>query len=104
MEYFIGLAIFAVGSVVGWKYREYTAMKLMEQLRLEEVEEYVENRKIAIKVEKTHGTWFIYKQEDGSFMAQGNSWEEVTDRMAERYPEKRFTIEPENAKEVGLNL
>jgi hydroxymethylpyrimidine pyrophosphatase-like HAD family hydrolase len=104
MELFIGLAIFATGCVVGWKYREHTALKLMQQLQLEEVEEYVENRKIAIKVEKNHGMWFVYKEEDGSFMAQGRSWEEVTDRMAERYPEKRFTIEPDNAKEVGLNL
>ena len=104
MELFLGLAIFATGCVVGWKYREHTAIKLMQQLQLEEVEEYVENKKIAITVEKNAGMWFIYKQEDGSFMAQGDTWEEVTNRMAERFPEKRFIVDADNAKEVDLNL
>jgi hypothetical protein len=37
-------------------------------------------------------------------MAQGDTWEEVTNRMAERFPEKRFIVDADNAKEVGLNL
>lgn len=104
MDVLSALGLVAVGMYLGWKYREHTAIKMMERLRLEEVEEYVDNRKIAIKVEKMSNIWYVYKEEDGTFMAQGNSWEEVTDRIAERYPEKRFIIDPDNAKQVGLNL
>ena len=102
MELFIGLLIFVIGARFGYKYREHTALKLMMQLQEEEVQAEVDT-KIAIKVEKMSDIWYVYK-EDGTFMAQGNTWEEVTDRIAERYPKKRFVIDPDNARHVGLNL
>ena len=104
MEFITYGGILWIGMIIGWKLRERAAIRQLEQLQLEEIEEYVENKKIPITVEIVDDQWFIYKKEDGSFMAQGESWEEVTDRMAERFPEKRFIIEPENAKAVGLNL
>ena len=104
MEYLVGLAIFVCGAFVGWKYREYTALKMVQELQMEELEEHIENKKIAITVERNADQWFIYKKEDGTFMAQGDTWLSVCDRMAERYPGKRFVIDEDNAAEVGLNL
>ena len=102
MDIILGLAILFVGGVIGWKYREFTAIRMMNDMQLDKLEEELQNQKIYIKVEQQQGTWFAYDQEDGMFLAQGDDWKSVQKRLVERFPGKRFILDEDNMRKMGL--
>jgi predicted negative regulator of RcsB-dependent stress response len=102
MEYLIGICILAVGTVIGWKYREYTALKMMQEMELQKVEQFVENKKIHIVLEENDGQMFCYEKETSNFMAMGETWDELADALSERYPGKRFVCDEENLTDMGF--
>lgn len=103
------LFIFVVGFIFGWVAREAYAVRridnLMHNLEIdlkEKIQEEVENM-IPIKIEYDNNTFFVYHNDDHSFMAQGATRKELEQNLEKRYPGKRFAARPENLKEVGFN-
>jgi len=91
-----GLIFFAMG----WKAREVHAKIVVEKYQ----EEYIESLKkdvINIKVEDSDGTFFVYKKEDGSYIAHGENMTKLEDILNEKYPGKRFNATPEDLKKLN---
>ena len=109
MEIILMLLVMVVCFVSGWIAREMAAARridrLMESVQVdikEKIEEELENL-IPIKIEYDKSTFFVYNNDDHSFMAQGATRKELETNLEKRYPGKRFAARPENLRDVGFN-
>ena len=109
MEIILMLLVMVVCFISGWIAREIAASRridrLMESVQVdirEKIEEELENL-IPIKIEYDNSTFFVYNNDDHSFMAQGETRKELETNLEKRYPGKRFAARPENLRDVGFN-
>jgi hypothetical protein len=91
------VGIFILGTLYGWHLRERYATRMLQKLATHIFEEQVSNENtIQITVEKHNATLFIYRKEDGQFIAQGSSFKELNDALENRFPGKRFACSEEH--------
>ena len=109
MEIILMLLVMVVCFVSGWIAREMAAARridrLMESVQVdlkEKIEEELENL-IPIKIEYDNSTFFVYNNDDQTFMAQGATRKELETNLEKRFPGKRFAARQENLKDVGFN-
>ena len=102
------ILILVVGFVLGWMFREFIAVYRMQQIMnrfevqvQEQVEEELENM-IRITIEQVDNKFFVYEQDNGTFMAQGNTRTELEENLMKRYPGKKFAANTSNLQEVGF--
>ncbi len=104
METFLILAILnGVSFFLGWKMRERHAMRVMDQIMEEMVEDTVDEFKkkvINIKVEDHDGQFFVYKKDDGSYLAHGETKNKLEDILNEKFPGKLFNASPEDLEKL----
>lgn len=87
----------------GWNMREavakYKMQKLMElaEEMQEEDQEYIK-----IVIEKHDDMFFVYEENDKTFLAQASSKEELDKSLRARFPGKLFAVKEENLIEVGF--
>lgn len=95
-----------LGYVWGWYARERHAMRIMNNM-LENTEAIIKKEirenVVPVIVEKHNGAYFVYNMNDHTFMAQGNTREEVEKVLSEKYPGKNFAAKDDNLAEVGFN-
>jgi hypothetical protein len=93
----------------GWTMREAVAkhrMHRMQQLLkfAEELEEDTElpDNYIKIVIEKHDDTFFVYEEDEKTFLAQAKTKEELDKSLRARFPGKLFAVKEENLIEVGF--
>ena len=103
MDIITAIFLLLVGGFAGWKYREYTALKLVKEFneQQQKMSELVKKVQMKIKVESSNGQYFAYCDEQGDFLAQGDSWKSLSQRLVERFPGKKFIMDEDNLKEQG---
>lgn len=96
MEYLIAIA---GGFIVGWFLREWYALRKVEKiiadLNTNMVDEF-KKKVIDINVEKSGDIFYIYRKDDGTFLAQGDDIDKLSDLLTEKYPGKLFNCSPED--------
>lgn len=105
MDILFALIIFIVGVSYGWHLREKVAEHKMHKMMetMEHLQEEEDDR-IPVKVERVDEQFMVYDEINGQFMAQGNTWSDIENRLIERFPGKRFRASIENLKEMGIKL
>ena len=104
MEILIGIISFAAG----WLLRElYAVYKVKVYFnKIESIQDNPDSDEkselIHINIEKHDGTLFVYSSEDGSFMAQGKTRDELENNLRERYPNFVFGASNANLEKVGF--
>ena len=91
-------------TFIGWQLREYVARRHIKRI-VDQVESSIdeqEDERIRIDIEKYNDMFLVYDQETGAFMAQGKDGQEISKRLAERYPHKIFAASEEDLSKVGL--
>jgi hypothetical protein len=75
--------------------------QILEQVEgMEDLEEASAPDRIRLEM---HGdVIYAYTDEDGTFIAQGSSLEELDSAVQARFPGKKFSIKESNLKEMGL--
>jgi hypothetical protein len=105
MEYVIVAVTAAISFIYGFKrgyeYREKEAIQKLDNL-METIVEQEEENTIRIKLEEVNGMFFVYREDDDTFMGQGKTKKEITEVLNARFPDKRFTAHEKNLKEVGF--
>lgn len=103
MDLITALIFFAAGGLAGWKYREYTALKLVKEAQenSKRIQEAIKKTRMRVKVEKIGEQCFAYAWDEGDFLAQGDSWDDLAKRLVERFPGKKFIMDEDNLKEQG---
>lgn len=100
----IAVAVVGVlGFFSGWKAREQTAVRRMNELMGEVQSALDENPEvIKIVIEKHNNVYYVYDMEDKSFMAQGKDRKELEGVLASKYPGKTFAASNSNLSEMGF--
>ena len=104
MEIFLAITcIFAFGFFLGWKLREHVAVKRINE-HIEEISEDIveefKSKVIDISVEDHDGAFFVYRREDGSYLAHGPSMEKLEDILMEKFPGKLFNAKPDDLQKL----
>lgn len=87
------IIILIVGLVLGWKYREWTAIaEVNKAKKLAEMAKAVAEAWIPVKFEQQDGRLYCYHGETGEFLAQGDDQKELSQNLVSRFPGKRFTM------------
>lgn len=90
----------------GWHMREVVARHKMQKLfalaqEMEEDNELPDNY-IRIVIEKHNDTFFVYEEENSTFLAQATSKEDLDESLRARFPGKMFAVKEENLIQVGF--
>ena len=97
--------ILIVGLILGWKLREYTAVRKFHKM-VKQVEEQspVTSNKISVKIERNNDMFYLYNLETDEFLTQGSSKEEIQENLKKRFKniDMAFHATSENIKEVGF--
>lgn len=95
--------LFIVGLLLGWKFREYTAVRKMQKL-IKEAEKPKETDKIQVKIEKHKDMFYVYNTETDEFLTQGKDKEEIQANLKSRFGNVNmaFHATSENIKEIGF--
>lgn len=103
IDFIFIIVALVVGGVIGWKAREYMAMRFVAnyQKMVEEAVMTEATNTVMIDVQRDGDQFFIYNKETGEFLAQGINHEEIATVLGKRFPSKRFTATPQNLKDVG---
>lgn len=97
--------MFMLGLLLGWKFREYTAVRKFHKM-VKQVEEQspVKLNKINVKIERSGKMFYLYNLETDEFLTQGYSKEEIQENLQKRFKNSDmvFHATSENIKEVGF--
>lgn len=100
IDYLIGIA---GGFVVGWFLREWYAMrkvdKLINNINDSMVDEF-KKKVIDITIEKSGDLFFVYRKDNGTFLAQGTDINTLSDILVEKFPGKLFNCSPEDLAQL----
>jgi murein L,D-transpeptidase YafK len=88
----------------GWYMREAVAKYKMQKLLelAQQMEEQLPENYIKIVIEKHNDMFFVYDENDNTFLAQASSKEELDKSLRSRFPGKMFAVKEENLIEVGF--
>ncbi len=101
-EFLFIILVLVIGIAIGWKGREYQAMRFLAsyQKMFEEAAKAEVSNTVMIEIQREGDQFFIYNKATGEFLAQGTNHEEISKTLGDRFPSKRFTAMPQNLKEV----
>lgn len=95
----IELLIFFAGFLIGWFAREWYALRKVETIIQEMNENLVtefKSKVVDVTVEKAGDVFYIYRKDDGTFLAQGSDINKLSDILIEKFPGKMFNVTPED--------
>lgn len=94
-----------VGTAFGWFLREQHAIrkvnKMFAQMEVAAVEQVKDNQ-IMGTIEIHHGHYYMFRVDDGSFLAQGESRKELSEALRKRFPDKVFILDKDEYKDLGF--
>ena len=96
---------YLITFAAGWYVRELYAVRkinnMLKQIDLEEKAELKLNE-LKVTIEKHNGCFYLYKQVDDQFIAQGTTKSEVIELLKKSYPATTIVADPDNIKEVDF--
>lgn len=99
----LGATIFFIWF--GWHMREqyakYRMHKFLEHVMHNEEDELPDNY-IRVIIEKHNDTFFVYEEDNKTFLAQATTKEDLDKSLRARFPGKMFAVKEENLIEVGF--
>jgi hypothetical protein len=105
MEILMFLFAMAFCIWFGWRMREEIAKHKMQKFikyAQQMQEDDLPDNYIRVVIEKHNDTFFVYEEENKTFMAQANSKDDLDKSLRERFPGKMFAVKEENLIEVGF--
>ncbi len=103
MEYLIIIAFGIACFFTGWRMREVHAERVMSKMVDDISEKTLQEFKsnvINILVEDHDGQFFVYKKDDGSYLAHGENKSILEDILNEKFPGKMFNASQEDLRKL----
>lgn len=105
MENIVIIFIFgAICFFLGWRLREAHAKMVVNKMKkefLEEAQEEFKSSVVNIRVEDHDGQFFVYRKDDGSYLAHGETKSILEDILNEKFPGKMFNATPEDLEKLN---
>lgn len=107
MEFVILFGALMIGIYLGWEAREQWAIRQVRRLLdsgelFTEAETGEEEERTKMRVEKHSDLLYAFTVEDDNFIAQGKDLEELDKAIQARFPGKKFSIQEDNLKDIGV--
>jgi hypothetical protein len=83
---------------LGWKARERTAMRKIEQF-MQDVEEDEDNSRVLVFIEEHNDQMLVYREGDSKFLTQGKTKAEVVESLSKMFPNQTVTCD-ESSKNI----
>lgn len=99
----IEILILAIGAVAGWYGREWYArrvVRLLEQ-RVRHMAEEMKKNVIEVRIEQQGDNYFVYNATTDEFLAQGDSHDQITKTLNDRFPNTFFTADRDELRKMG---
>jgi len=104
MEIILALiSVFCFGFFLGWRMREQTAVNRIKEFQEaldETMSEEFKSKVININVEDHDGVFYVYKKDDGSYLAHGPTMESLEGILMEKFPGKLFNATPDDLERL----
>jgi len=101
---FVYLLFGLIFFLMGWHAREYHATRVISRAMEEFTEDTIAEFKamvITIKVEEdSNGDLFVYRKDDGSYLAHGKTKKQLEDILNEKFPGKLFNATGEDMEKL----
>jgi hypothetical protein len=90
--------------VAGWYVREAVALHKIRVIvkTMQDVEETPIIDELKVNIEKHNDQFYLYRDSDDQFIAQGATKADVIDVLKKRYPAQTVVVDPDNVKEVDF--
>lgn len=101
--FYVVLAV--VFFIIGWKAREYHAVRMMNILISKATEESYNQFKsnmIDIRVEAHDDQLFVYRKDDGSYLAHARTKFDLEAMLLEKFPGKLFNASQEDLQKLEI--
>lgn len=99
ITFFSGIVCF----YLGWKLRETHAKIVVSRMKrefLEQANEEIKSSIVNITVEEYEGEFFVYRKDDGAYLAHAKSKTILEDILLEKFPGKMFNVSPEDLEKL----
>ena len=103
------LLLVIAGIYLGWKWREISAIRMMEKerkkretSRIEELADKIQQTFVETTVEKIGNVFYLHDKETGEFLAQGDTPKELSNALRARFPKKRFVMDKNDLNMIGI--
>jgi hypothetical protein len=95
---------YLITFAAGWYLREAVAMHKIRVIvkTMQEVEETPIIDELKVNIEKHNDQFYLYRDSDDQFIAQGATKADVIDVLKKRYPAQTVVVDPDNVKEVDF--
>lgn len=100
IELIYAVVSLVIGFIVGWKYREYTAIKNLNAV----IEHVANNDTIHIKIERVDGQIFVYNRTTSEYMAHAANRELLEKMLKEKFPGKSFGASTEDMRKLDESV
>ncbi len=105
MEFIILAGAVVVGVFMGWHLRELYAIRKVKEL-IQQAEELAESEepepsRTKMRLERHGEVIYAFEHETDSFIAQGKDLLDLDAAIQKRYPDKKFSVQEDNLKEIG---
>ena len=93
-----------ISFAAGWYVREAVALHKIKVIvrTMQELEETPVIDELKVNIEKHNDQFYLYRDSDDQFIAQGATKEEVVEVLKKRYPTQTVVVDPDNVKEVDF--
>jgi len=97
-------------SMIGWIVLFHFCVTVITILRQRNNDSYSPEyfqpppKEITVEITKEGDQIYFWNEESGVFLAQGKDIEEIFDKCSLSYPNTKFYIPKEKAKEIGLSM
>jgi protein-disulfide isomerase len=97
------IAVFVAGWIVREQWAMFKIHKIVKMVQEEEAKEVTSKQhELKVTIEESNGIFYLYKEVDGMFIAQGTSKADVAKILEKDYSGFTIVADPDNIKEVGF--
>jgi hypothetical protein len=100
--FYVLLAV--VFFIIGWKAREYHAVRMMNILISRATEESYNEFKsnmIDVRVEAHEDQLFVYRKDDGTYLAHADTKRDIEIMLMQKFPGKLFNASQEDLQKLN---
>lgn len=103
IELIIGAIFGAACFLAGYWYRGYVAKRIVEQYQqsILKAAQTIQKFSVHLHIQKQGDMFFAYNADTNEFLAQGENHSQISETLKSRFPDKIFTADIDNLKEVG---
>ena len=96
----------AVSFLIGWKLREWYAMRMIRKIerRMHEAAEQPQIPTRHVMISREQSTLLVHDTATGEFLIQAETYDALKEALSKKYPDTNFMVDASNLRNLDLPL